>query len=362
MNELPAGRGFESLRMTHRDTDRAARASGRARRRGWNPLSDWAGATLFAACAALAACWTTVTQAQDYPNKTIQLVVPLGAGGINDIISRLIAQKLSESWGQPVVVANKPGAAGIIGTEFVAKAPPDGYTILMVYSSHAVNPSLYAKLPYDTLKDFEPITLVNSVNLVLTVGAATPVATVRELIALAKAQPGKLNYGTVGTASLGHIAGIRFASVAGIDVVQLPYKSAPEVMTALLRGDATMYFDSPITALPFIRSGKVKALAVTSATRTSALPDVPTLDEAGLTGFELVGWNGLIAPAGTPKPVIDKLNAEIVRILRLPDVTKLLKDQGVDVVANTPEQFASITRTDVAKWREIVKTTGIKVQ
>jgi len=299
---------------------------------------------------------------QAYPTKPIQLIVPLGPGGINDIISRLIAQKLTESWGQSVIVVNKPGAGGIIGSEAVAKAPPDGYTILMVYSSHMVNPSLYAKLPYDTIRDFAPITLVNTVNLVLTVGAAVPATSVSELITLAKARPGQLNYGTIGIGSLGHLAGLRFVEAAHVDIVQVPYKSAPEVTTALLRGDATLYFDSPITALPFIRSGKVRALAVTSAARSSVLPDVPTLPEAGLPGFEVVGWNGLLAPAGTPKAIIEKLNAEIVRILRSSEVTALLREQGVDVVGDTPEEFANVIRTDIEKWREIVKAAGIKIE
>jgi tripartite-type tricarboxylate transporter receptor subunit TctC len=300
--------------------------------------------------------------AQAYPGKPIQLVVPLGPGGINDIISRLIAQKLTESWGQSVVVVNKPGAGGIIGSEAVAKAAPDGYTLLMVYSSHMVNPSLYAKLPYDTVQDFEPITLVNSVNLVLTVGASVPVTSMSELIALAKARPGQLNYGTIGIGSLGHLAGIRFVKAANIDVVQVPYKSAPEVTTALMRGDATLYFDSPITALPFIRSGKVRALAVTSATRSSVLPDVPTVAEAGLPGFEVVGWNGLLAPARTPRPIIEKLNTEIVRILHTSEVATTLKEQGVDVVGDTPEDFADVIRTDIGKWREIITASGIKIE
>jgi tripartite-type tricarboxylate transporter receptor subunit TctC len=305
---------------------------------------------------------TPVVRAQTYPAKPIQLVVPLGPGGINDIISRMIAQRLTERWGQSVIVVNKPGAGGIIGSEAVARALPDGYTILMVYSSHMVNPSLYAKLPYDTVRDFAPITLVNTVNLVLTVGAAVPATSVRELIALAKAQPGQLNYGTIGIGSLGHLAGLRFVKAAGVDIVQVPYKSAPEVTTALLRGDATLYFDSPITALPFIRSGKVRALAVTSAARSSVLPDVPTLDEAGLPGFEVVGWNGLLAPAGTPWPIIEKLNVEIVRILHSPEVTALLKEQGVDVVGDTPEEFAGVIRTDIEKWHEIIEAAGIKIE
>jgi tripartite-type tricarboxylate transporter receptor subunit TctC len=315
--------------------------------------------SLLAGAAAFAA---SPLRAETFPSKPIQLVVPLGPGGINDIISRLIAQKLTESWGQAVIVVNKPGAGGIIGSEAVAKATPDGYTILMVYSSHMVNPSLYGKLPYDSVRDFAPITLVNTVNLVLTVSPLVQANSVKELIALAKSKPGTLNYGTSGIGSLGHLAALRFANEAGIDVVQVPYKSAPEVTTALLRGDASFYFDSPITALPFIRSGKVKALAVTSATRSSVLPEIPTIAEAALRDFEVLGWNGLLAPAGTPKPVIDKLNGEIVRILRTREVTNQLKEQGVDVVGDTPEEFAAIIPVDIAKWREIITAAGIKIE
>jgi len=299
---------------------------------------------------------------ETFPSKPVQLIVPLGPGGINDIISRLIAAKLTESWGQQVIVVNKPGAGGIIGSEAVTKAAPDGYTILMVYSSHMVNPSLYSKLPYDSVRDFAPITLVNTVNLVLTVSPTVPVNSVQELIALAKAKPGTLNFGTSGIGSLGHLAALRFAKAAGIDVVHVPYKSAPEVITAMLRGDASFYFDSPITALPFIRSGKVKALAVTSAARSSVMPDVPTIAEAALPGFEVVGWNGLLAPAGTPKPTIDKLNADIVRILRRQEVVDQLKEQGVDVVGNTPEEFAARSSADIAKWRDIIVAAGIKIE
>jgi tripartite-type tricarboxylate transporter receptor subunit TctC len=317
---------------------------------------------LLGGLAAGAAARVPAADAQAYPDRPIQLVVPLGPAGINDIISRLIAQKLSESWGEQVVVVNKPGAGGIIGSELVAKASPDGYTILMVYSSHMVNPSLHASLPYDTLRDFAPITLVNTVNLVLAVGAATPFKSAAELIAAARARPGQINYGTVGVGSLGHLAGLRFAKAAGIDIVQVPYKSAPEVTSALLSGDVTLYFDSPITALPFIKSGKERALAVTSKTRSSVMPDVPTLDEAVLPGFEVVGWNGLVAPARTPKPVIDKLNAEVVRILHTPEVERSLKDQGVDVVGDTPEQFGDVIRADLAKWSEIIKAAGLKIE
>jgi tripartite-type tricarboxylate transporter receptor subunit TctC len=315
----------------------------------------------FLLCLALLSGGPQAAQAQQpYPNRQIQLVVPLGPGGINDIVSRLISQKMSEDWGQPVIVLNKPGGGGIIGSEFVARAKPDGYTILMVYSSHAVNPSLYSKLPYDTLADFQPITMVNTVNLVLTIGPSTKANSVADLIAMAKAQPDAINYGTVGTGSLGHLAGLLFAKTADIRITQLSYKGAPEVSIALMRGDATMYFDSLITALPFIKDGRVKALAVTSPTRSLALPDTPTMAEAGV-GFQMLGWNGIVAPAGTPEPIVKKLNAEIVHILHLPEIEKMLSEEGVDVVGDTPEHFREVIRTDVERWRTIVKDAGIKI-
>jgi tripartite-type tricarboxylate transporter receptor subunit TctC len=232
----------------------------------------------------------------------------------------------------------------------------------MVYSSHMVNPTLYKKLPYDSVRDFAPITLVNTVNLVLTVNPSVQVSSVKDLIELAKKKPGTLNYGTSGIGSLGHLAALRFAKSAGIDVVQVSYKSAPEVTTALLQGDVSFFFDSPITALPFIRSGKVKALAVTSLSRSSVLPEVPTVAEAALPGFEVLGWNGLLAPAKTPKAVVDKLNADVVRILHAPAVANQLRAQGVDVVGNTPEEFAAIIPADIAKWREIIVSAGIKME
>lgn len=310
---------------------------------------------------ALGALLAPAAVAQNFPSKPIQIIVPVGAGGINDIISRLIGQKLSERWGQPVVILNRPGAGGIIGTELAARAAPDGHAMVMVYSSHPVNPSLYAKLPYDSVKDFEPVTMVNTVNLVLVVNPSVPAKSLAELIALAKAEPGKLNYGAVGVGSLGHLAAMVLTRTAQVDIVHVPYKSAPEVSTALLGGDVKLFFDSPLTALPLIKSGRTRALAVTSVTRSSALPDVPTMAEAGLTGYEVVGWNGLLAPAGTPKPIIAKLNAEIVSILRSPDVMSTLRNQGVDVVAGTPEHFANVIRTDIAKWAQIIKEAGLRL-
>jgi tripartite-type tricarboxylate transporter receptor subunit TctC len=315
-----------------------------------------------AIAAAVASFVVPPAPAQNFPSKPIQIVVPVGAGGINDIISRLIGQKLTERWDQPVVILNKPGAGGIIGTEFAAKSPPDGYTMVMVYSSHFINPSLYAKLPYDTIADFAPITMVNTVDLVLVVNTFVAAKSVPELIALAKSEPGKLNYGAVGTGSLGHLAAIMFGRMTSTNIMHVPYKSAPEVSTALLKGDATMFFDSPISALPLLKAGKTRAIGVTSAKRSSVLPDVPTLAESGVPGYEVVGWNGLVVPAGTARPIVTKLNAEIVSILHSPDVVALLKQQGVDAVGGSAEEFAKAIRTEIAKWSKIIKQEGIRLE
>lgn len=311
---------------------------------------------------ALAIAAAPAADAQSYPTKPIRLVVPTGAGGINDIVSRLIGQKLTESWGQQVVVDNRPGAGGIIGSEIVAKAPPDGYTLLMAFSSHPVNPALYAKLPYDSIADFEPVVKVTTVTLVLVVNPSVPAKSVKELIALAKAQPGKLNYGTVGTGSLGHLGAVVFAKMAGVDIVQVPYKGAPQVNAALLSGEVSMFFDAPVTALPFIKAGKVRALAVSSPTRSAVMPEIPTMAEAGLPGYDVVGWLGILAPAKTPKAIVDKLNAEVVKILKMPDVRERLAAQAVEIVGSTPEQFATSIKSDIDKFTKIARDAGMKAE
>jgi tripartite-type tricarboxylate transporter receptor subunit TctC len=302
-----------------------------------------------------------MARSQAYPSHPVQLVVPVGAGGINDTISRVVAQKLGESLGQPFVVVNKPGASGIIGSELVAKSPPDGQTLLMVYASHALNPSLYTKLPYDTLRDFTPVVMVNLVELVLTV-PPTGAASVAQLIAQGKASTGKISCGIVGQGSLGHLAAARFAQETGLELLYVPFKSAPEVTSALIRGDVSMFFDAPASALAFIKSGRVRPLGVASPRRTFALPDVPTIEEAGVKGFEVVGWNGLVAPAGTPAAIIEKLNAEVVKALNTPEVRNNLRMQGVEPVGDTPEHFAQIIRRDIAKWGEVVRKAGIKIE
>ena len=300
--------------------------------------------------------------AQGFPSKPVKIVVPTGAGGITDIIARIVAHKLTETWGQQVIVDNRPGAGGMIGSDAVAKAAPDGHTLLMVFPSHPVNPSLYAKLPYDTVKDFAPVTMVTTVTLALIVNPAVPAKSVPELVALAKAQPGKLNYGAVGTGSLGHLAAEVFKSTTGVNLVHVPYKGAPQAAASLLSNETQLFFDALITAIPQVKAGKVRVLAVTSPRRHPSMPDVPAMAEAGVAGYDVTGWNGILAPAGTPREIVAKLHADIVRVLRMPDVRERLSAQGADPVGNTPEEFGAIIRHDVAKWAKVVKDAGIKVE
>jgi len=298
--------------------------------------------------------------ADAYPTRPIRLIVPSGAGGVTDILARILAERMRGSLGQQVVVDNRPGAGGIVGSDIVAKAAPDGYTLLMVFPSHAVNPSLNAKMPYDTVADFAPITLVSRVSQVLLVHPNMPVKSVRELIAHAKARPKELNFGSVGKGSLGHLSGELFASRAGLELVHVAYKGAPQIMAALLSGEVQVYFNVPISALSQIRAGKVRALGVSTRERLGALPEVPTIAESGLPGYESIGWNGILAPARTPRPAIDRMHREVVAALRAPDIQAQLAAQAIDSVGNSPEEFAKIIGADVAKWADVLKRAGIR--
>ncbi|HEV8517357.1 MAG TPA: tripartite tricarboxylate transporter substrate binding protein [Burkholderiales bacterium] len=296
-----------------------------------------------------------------YPSRPIRLVVPSGAGGNTDFLARMLAEKLRSPLGQPVIVDNRSAASGIVGTELVAKAAPDGYTLLMVFPSHPVNPSLYSDLPYDTIKDFAPITMVSTVTQVLLVNSKSPAKSVKELIALAAQRPGQLNYGAVGRGSLGDLSARLFGSIAGIELVPVFYKSAPQIMTALIQGELQIYFSPPVVAVPQIKSERVRALGVSTKARLAIIPDVPTIAESGLPGFEVVGWNGILAPAKTPRSVIDRLHKEIVAVLRSADVEAQIAAQGIEPLANTPEEFGRIIRADVEKWARVLKGARIKV-
>src|SRR5688572_22518840 len=298
--------------------------------------------------------------AQSFPNKAVRLVVPFAAGGSTDIIGRTIAQKLNEMWGQPVLVDNRPGGSTVIGTDIVAKSPPDGHTLLVTPAPFTIVPSLIAKLPYDPSKDFEPITLINTTPLVVVVHPGVPARSVKELIALAKSKPGSLNYGSSGAGGSNHLAGELFNAMAGVKTVHIPYKGNAPALTDLLGGHVDLVYNGLTSALPFIKTGKLRALAVTSLSRSGALPDVPTLDEAGLKGFQAVAWNGLTAPARTSKEIVAKINADVVKLMKSPELTERLKAEGSDPVGNTPAQYAAFIREEIAKWGKVIKVAGIK--
>ena len=300
-------------------------------------------------------------EAQTYPVRAISLVVPFPAGGTTDVLARAVGQELSKSLGQPVVVESKPGAGATLGADFVAKAKPDGYTLLMGAVHHTIATSVYKKLPYDFQKDLTPISTVALVPNVLVINPNVPAKTVRELFALAKADPGKLTYGSNGNGTGQHLIGAQFETMGGVQLLHVPYKGSGPLTTDLLGGQITMSFDTITPVLQHIKSGKLRALAVTTLKRSSALPDVPTLDEAGLKGFDLGTWFGLLAPAGTPKDVVARLNAEIVKIVNAPDFRKKMDDIGAEPVGNTPEQMARQIKDDTERFAKLVKDAKVSI-
>jgi tripartite-type tricarboxylate transporter receptor subunit TctC len=301
-------------------------------------------------------------QAPAYPTKPIRLVVPFPPGGATDILARAVAQKLGETWGQSVVVDNRPGAGGNIGTELVAKAAPDGYTLEMgTVGTHAINASLYAKIPYDHVKDFAPVILVAGVPNVLEVNPSVPVNSVQELIAYAKANPGKLNFASSGAGTSIHLSGELFKVMAGVQMTHVPYKGSSPALQDLLGGQVQLMFDNLPPSLPQIKAGKLRALAVTSATRAPALPDVPTIAESGLPGFEASSWFGIVAPAGTPPAIIAKLNTEVAKWLASPEGKEKLVSIGANAGGGSPEDFARHIQAETAKWAKVVKESGAKV-
>jgi tripartite-type tricarboxylate transporter receptor subunit TctC len=298
--------------------------------------------------------------AQDYPNRTIKMIVPTGAGGITDILARLVGKSLGDQLGQAVVIENRSGAGGTLGTRAVAQAEPDGYTLLMVFPSHAANPALYASLPYDSEKDFAPISMVTRVSEILLVPNSSPAKSVKDFIELARKQP--LNYASVGVGSLAHLATELFMSAAGVKMTHIPYRGVPEAQQAVMTGQVSAFFDTPVTALPQIRAGTVTALGISTDKRLTIAPDIPTIAEAGLPGYEVVGWNGVLAPANTPRPIIDKLNAAIQVALKTPEMVKLLTEQGIEPAGNSPEEFAIAMHADIEKWKRVCREAGIKPQ
>lgn len=303
----------------------------------------------------------TATAQPNYPAKAIRFVVPFPAGGPLDIVARTIGQELNKSWNQPVIIDNRPGAGGNIGADFVAKSPADGYTILMgAVSTHAINVTLYSKLPYDPIKDFAPVTLITSVPNVLVLHPSVPAQNVRELIALAKARPGQLNFASGSTGSAGHLAGELFKSMAGVDMAHIPYKGAAPAVIDLLGGHVSLMFDNLASALPNIKAARVRALAVTTLQRSPLLPQLPTISEAGLRGFDISTWFGIFAPAGTPPDIVAKLHGEIVRVLHAPETRERLATLGAEPVGNKPDEFAAFIKTEIPKYAKIIKASGAK--
>ena len=302
-----------------------------------------------------------VAHAQSYPNKSIKMVVTYPTGGAPDILARIFSEKAN--LGQPVVVDNKPGAGGNIGAEFVAKAAPDGYTLVMgTANTHAVNGALYTKMPYDMVKDFAPLSLIASTPNLLVVNNDLPVKTVQELIAYAKANPDKLSFGSPGIGSTIHVSGELMKSMAGIKMIHVPYKGRQFAIPDLLGGSIQLMFDNMPSSLPLVKEGKLRALGQTGPKRSAAAPDIPTVAEQGLPGYEATAWFAIFAPAGTPKDVIAKLHAETVRIYKLPDVQEKLKTLGLDVVLSTPEELAQVQAAEVVKWARVVKESGAKAE
>jgi tripartite-type tricarboxylate transporter receptor subunit TctC len=314
------------------------------------------------ACALLLGMAALQVMAQSYPAKPVKTIVPFPAGGTTDILGRIVAQKLSERLGQQFIIDNRGGAGGNIGADIVAKSAPDGYTLLVgTVGTNAINASLYAKMPYDTAKDFVPIGLIAAVPNVLVVHPAVPARSVKELIDLLKSKPGEINFASSGNGTSIHLSGELFKTMAGVNMNHIPYKGSAPALTDLIGGQVQLMFDNLPSSMPHIKAGRLRALAVTSLKRSAALPDVPTIAEAALPGFDASSWFALFAPAGTPKEIVAKLNSELNAILQLPDVREKFAAQGAEPTEFNPEQFAAFTHAELTKWARVVKESGAKV-
>jgi tripartite-type tricarboxylate transporter receptor subunit TctC len=320
------------------------------------------GFALLAACAGQHASAQSAARAQDFPSRPVRFIVPFTPGSATDVLARTLGQKLAEAWAQQVVVDNRPGAGSVVGSNIAAKSSPDGHTLLMVSASHAVNATLYSKLPYDTVRDFSGVTLVASIPNVLIVGPHVTAKNLKDVIALAKAQPGKLNYGSAGVGSASHLNGELFRSMAAISVVHIPFKGFAEQLTEILAGRLEMTWAPQILAMSHIKAGRVFPIAVSTLKRSSALPDVPTAAEAALPGFVFDPWFAVLAPAGTPQPALNQLNAAIVKVLQMPDVRERMQSQGAEPVWNTPQALDQHIRDEIVKLGKIVRESGAKAE
>ena len=305
----------------------------------------------------------TLFAQQAYPNKPVRFIVPYPPGSGTDIVARMLGQKLTEAWGQQVTVDNRPGAGAIIGVDAVAKAAPDGYTIGIADNGPlAINPALYPKLPYNPVRDFAPVTLVANLPFILVVHPSLPVNNVAELVALAKSRPGQINYASVGNGSAVHLATELFKTRAGIDLVHVPYKGSAPALNGLLGGEASVMFVNLLSSMPLVKAGKLRALATGTAKRLLAAPDLPTIAEAGVPGYEYQAWFGVIAPAGTPRPVVERLNADLVRIIALPEIReRMIQQGGLEPIGGTAESFAALIPREIEHWGKVVRETGARV-
>jgi len=312
--------------------------------------------------AALLGFLALAAQAQPWPTKPIKMVVPFTAGGSTDTVARIMSEKLTTRLGQPVVVENKAGAGGALGSDFVAKSPPDGYTLLVGTSSTmAIAPWVYTKLPYNPTRDLAPVTLLGIADIIVVVNSNVPIRTTKQLLDYAKANPGKLTFASGGNGSISHLLGEYFKSMAKVDMLHVPYKGDAQMVTDLLGGQVNLAFGTAVAWLPHIKAGKVAAIAVTNPKRSTTLTDLPTLSESGVPGYEAVQWFGIAAPAGTPREVIQRLNAEIKAILAMPEIQKRFVELGFDVVGDTPDEFAQFLRDENAKWKKIAEIAGTKL-
>jgi len=318
-------------------------------------------AAVLALCAA--SLFTTMeARAQAWPAKPVKFIVPQGAAGATDVFARYVGQKLSVKWGQPVVVENKAGAAGVIGTDAVAKAPADGYTMLVTYAgSQAVNQTLYAKLPFDSVRDFETVATIARTPFLLVVGAGSPIRDFKDLIARAKANPGVITYATSGNGSINHLLSESLKVEAGINMVHVPYKAIAAAMTDVMGGQVDNAFAAVPSAIGLVRAGKLRALAVSSARRNASAPDVPTIAELGYPNFDVNPWWGILAPAGTPRAIVDKVNADVAEVLRAPETEAFLKNQGAEALVMSPQEFHQLLVGDVEKWAKVVKSSGARI-
>lgn len=313
-------------------------------------------------CAALcAAAASPLAWANDYPNKPVKLVVPYPPGGPTDIVARVVAQKLLEQMGQSFFIENRPGAGANIGAEAVARSPADGYTLVVATTAHAINPSLFAKLSYSITKDFAPISQLTSGPLVIVTNPATPANNVKELIALAKSKQGGLNYASSGNGQSTHLSAELFNAMGGVKMAHVPYKGSAPALTDVMGGQADLMFDTMLSSMSHVKAGKLKALAVTSSQRSPSAPGIPTVAESGLPGYEAIAWNGLLAPAGTPKEVVDRLSAELKKVLDNPEVAQRFEAQGFAAAWSTPTAYAGFLQAEVDKWGKVVKASGARI-